>query len=362
MSSARRGSGQLPAVYNPLSRKGGQALRIPVILLVFIGVLSVVGCGEDEEASTPTAAPGSATSVASPAASATVVPATPIGTAEAIPSGKVAFSSRRDGNGEIYLLTRDGEQNMSNGPTEDMEASLSPDGEKIVFASDRDGTSRIYVVNVDGSGLVKLTNEAAGDLSPRWSPDGEQIAFSRTGSLYIMDSDGGNVRRLTEAEPEASAPPCKAGAFLGGWSPDGTQLTFYAASATRGLGQICVIGADGSGLTVVASEPPTYHVEPSWSPDGEWIVYRFIDDGPTSAPEDDNHEIYLVKPDGTSRTNLTNNLATDIEPSWSPDGQWIIFSSDRGGNFDLYIMKPDGSDLKRVTADPSKDSDPSWGP
>jgi len=338
-------------------------LRIPIALLVLVSVLFVVACGEEEEAPSPTAPPVSQTPLASPAGPArTVVPGTPIGTAEAIPSGKVAFSSRRDGNGEIYLLTAEGELNISNGPTEDMEASLSSDGEKIVFASDRDGTSRIYVANVDGTGLVKLTNAAAGDLSPRWSPDGKQIAFSRTGSLYIMDSDGSNVRQITDAQPEAGAAPCKAGAFLGGWSPDGTQLTFYAASATRGLGQICIIGSDGSGLTVVASEPPTYHVEPSWSPDGEWIVYRFIDEGASSAPEDDNHEIYLVKPDGTSRTNLTNNPATDIEPSWSPDGQWIIFSSDRGGNFDLYVMKPDGSDLKRVTTDPFKDSDPSWGP
>ena len=343
-------------------------MRIPIALLVLIGVVSIVGCGEDEEAATPTAPLGSPTSLASPAASGTarptgtVVPATPVGTAEAIPSGKIAFSSRRDGNGEIYLLSREGEQNISNGPTEDMESSLSPDGKKIVFASDRDGTSRIYVVNVDGSGLVKLTSDAAGDLSPRWSPDGKQIAFSRTGSLYVMDSEGANVRQITEAESEASAPPCKAGAFLGGWSPDGKRLTFYAASATRGLGQICTVGSDGSDLTVVASEPPTYHVEPSWSPDGEWIVYRFIDKGASPTPEDDNHEIYIVKPDGASRTNLTNHPATDIEPSWSPDGKWIVFASDRTGGFDLYIMKPDGSDLKRLTTDPAKDSDPSWGP
>jgi TolB protein len=343
-------------------------LRIPIVLLVLIAVLSVVACTEEEQVSTPTAAPGSATPAASPVASAaasparTVFPATPVGTAEAIPFGKIAFSARRDENGEVYLLTPEGERNVSNGPTEDGESSLSPDGEKIAFASDRDGTSRIYVVNVDGTGLIKLTNASAGDLSPRWSPDGKQIAFSRTGSLYIMDSDGSNVRQVTEAEPEASAPPCKAGAFLGSWSPDGKRLTFYAASATRSLGQICTIGSDGSDLTVVASEPPAYHVEPSWSPDGEWIVYRFIDEGPSSAPEDDNHEIYLVKPDGTSRTNLTNNPATDIEPSWSPDGQWIVFSSSRSGGFDLYIMRPDGSDLKRLTTDPFKDSDPSWGP
>jgi TolB protein len=342
-------------------------LRIPLVLLLLLGILSVMACGEEEEGATPTAPLGSETPSASTAVpetrpAVTVIPATPVGTAEAIPSGKIVFSARRDGPGEIYLLTAEGETNITNDPSEDAEASISPDGNKVAFASDRDGIFHIYVVNVDGSGLVKLTSEAAGDLSPRWSPDGKQIAFSRTGSLFVMDADGTNVRQITKAEPEASAPPCKAGAFLGNWSPDGKRLTFYAASATRGLGQICTIALDGSDLEVVVSEPPAYHVEPSWSPDGEWIAYRYIDKGASAGPEDDNHEIYIIKPDGTSRTNLTNNPATDLEPSWSPDGKWIVFSSDRTGGFDLYIMRPDGSDLKRLTTNPAKDSDPSWGP
>jgi Tol biopolymer transport system component len=356
-------------VYNHDESKGVSPLRISIVLLALIAALALVACNEEEQPSqptqsvTPTASLGSPAASASPAtATATVLPATPLATAEPIPSGKIVFSARRDGNGEIYLLTLDGEKNISNDPKEDAEASLSPDGTKVAFASDRDGTFHIYVVNPDGSGLVKFTNDAAGDLSPRWSPDGRQIAFSRAGSLFVMNSDGANVRQITEAEPEATAAPCKAGAFFGGWSPDGTRLTFYAASVTRSQGQICTIASDGSDLQVVVSEPPAYHVEPSWSPDGQWIVYRYIDKGATAAPEDDNHEIYIIKPDGTSRANLTNNPATDIEPSWSPDGQWIVFSSDRTGGFDLYIMRPDGSDLKRITTDSAKDSDASWGP
>lgn len=304
-------------------------------MAALLGILLVAAaCGEGEEGDQPTPAAGT-------------VP---------LPIGKISFSARRDGNGEIYLLTSEGEVNISNNPTEDIESNLSTDGQKIVFSSDREGTYHLYVVNVDGSGLQKVTDDPAGDLSPRWSPDGSQIAFSRTGSLYVMNSDGSDVREILAAEPEATAAPCKAGSFLGGWSPDGKRLTFYAASATRGIGQICIIGSDGSDLTVVVSEPPAYHVEPSWSPDGEWIAFRSI--------RDDNHEIYIVKPNGDSVTNLTNDPATDIEPAWSPDGKWIVFGSYRAGNdnFDLYMIKPDGSDLQRLTADPDKDSDPSWGP
>ncbi|MDP2949213.1 MAG: hypothetical protein Q8P22_06720 [Chloroflexota bacterium] len=324
-------------------------------IIALVGVLLVSACGGGEKTPEGVVVPSPTVGSASPIPTRTVVSATPVGALEAtVPIGKIGFSSRRDGNGEIYLLTAEGETNITNNPAEDAECDLSPDGKKLIFASDREGTYHIYVLNLDGSGLTKLTDAPAGDFSPEWSPDGRRIAFGRTGAIMVMDSDGSNVQPVMELRPEASAEPCGAGAFLGDWSPDGKQLTFYAADVTTGLGQVCTINVDGSGLRVVASEPPGYHVEPAWSPDGEWIAYRFI--------EDQNHEIYLVKPDGSSRINLTSHPATDIEPAWSPDGMWIAFGSDRTGAFDLYMMKPDGSGAARLTTSGGKDSEPCWGP
>jgi Tol biopolymer transport system component len=300
---------------------------------------------------------------------------------------KIAFASRRDGDGEIYVLWPDGrEVNVSNDPGEDTNPDWSPDGTKIAFASDRDGGMHIYVVNADGSGLTKLTEDTGGDMSPRWSPDGKRIAFSRFGSLMVMDSDGSNVTRIFANRPEPADDLCLSGGFVGGWSPDGTELTFYAADLSNGIGDICIVNVDGSDLRVVKAElepldddgdtrineddvdrkdndedtlvdedPLEYYVEPSWSPDGEWITYRSIREG--------NHEIYIVRHDGSSDTNLTNNPAMDVEPDWSPDGEWIVFGSNRGnGVMDLYAMRRDGSDLTRLTVNPAKDSDPSWSP
>jgi TolB protein len=343
-------------------RKRGLALkRIGLLALAAAVILAlVVACGDDEEGpeptETPSLTPASVTPTGTEAPTRTVVPDTPVGTVEAnVPAGKIVFISRRTGDYEIFILTPEGEERLTNDPAEDENPDLSPDGDKIIFASNREGVYHIYIMDTDGSGVTKLTDADAGDLSPRWSPDGEQIAFSRTGAIYVMNSDGSNIRQITQPESEATAPPCKAGGFLGDWSPDGTQVTFYAASATRGLGQVCTVNVDGSDLTVVASEPEGWHVEPTWSADGEWIAYRFI--GP-----DDNHEIYKVRPDGTDSTNLTENEAMDIEPGWSFDGEWIVFSSSRTGNFDLYMMRPDGSDVARLTNSSGKDSDPAWGP
>jgi TolB protein len=332
------------------------------VLLVLI-LLPVVACGEGEEKPAATGTPSSVASPTPSTASPTVTsevtpsPGSPSPPPQVfVPTGKIAFVSRRDENYEVYLVSPEGDLNLTNNPAEDIDADVSPDGNKIAFASNRQGTYHIYVMNIDGTELSSLTDSDVDDFTPEWSPDGAHIAFTRSGSLMLMDGDGGNVQRIAPSEPETTAAPCKGAAFLGGWSPDGQQLTYYTASAVKGVGQVCTIGIDGLDLTVVAADPPAHYVEPSWSPDGEWIAYRFIESG------SDNYEIYKVRPDGTSRTNVTNSPERDIEPDWSPDGEWIVFASDRLGDMDLYITKPDGSDVARITTALGKDSDPSWGP
>jgi len=271
------------------------------------------------------------------------------------PSGTIAFISFRDGDREIYSMDADGSglKNLTNNPANDDNPDWSPDGRKIAFVSDRDGGVEIYVMNADGSEQTRLTTEMRGDMSPRWSPDGSKIAISRSGTIVVMDADGGNQRVVMQAEAEDAAAPCKAGGFPGGWSPDGTKITYYSASISRGIAQVCTIGVDGSGLTVVVSDPPAFHVEPAWSPDGRFIAFRSI--------RGENHDVYVVDLETGKERRLTDDPAMDIEPMWSPDGEWIVFPSSRDNEFfDIYIMRKDGSDLRVLTTDPAKDSEPVW--
>jgi Tol biopolymer transport system component len=77
---------------------------------------------------------------------------------------------------------------------------------------------------------------------------------------------------------------------------------------------------------------------------------------------DGNAEIYVMNPDGSDQTRITDHPASDVNPSWSPDGSRIAFTSNRDGNSEIYVMNADGSGLTRLTNDPAFDGSPTWSP
>ena len=257
------------------------------------------------------------------------------------PSGKIAFSTNRDGDFEIYSMNQDGsgQTNITNNPAHDCNPNWSSDGSKIAFQSDRDGNLEIYVINADGSNPTRLTTDTSSDYAPAWSPDGTKIAFQSfrdgTSQIYVMNSDGSNQTRLTNHAGYDYFPI---------WSPLGNKIGF---SSTRdGNLEIYVMNIDGSGQTRITNNSFVDHWA-AWSPDGS--KFAFITD------RDGNFEVYVMNVDGTNPVNLSNNSATEFYPAWAPLGDKILFASTRDGNLEIYSMNPDGSSQTRLTTNTAGD-------
>jgi Tol biopolymer transport system component len=234
-------------------------------------------------------------------------------------------------------------------------AALAING-KIAFVS---SDQTIYTVNPDGLGLVRLTPSETGarDRGPDWSPDGTKIVFSRQtfthqSQIYVMNADGTNPIRITNNTAEERDPA---------WSPDGTKIAFV--SARDGNNEIYVMNADGSNQTRLTNDPG-FDTEPAWSPDGTKIAFSTSRDFPGSSGNFAGAiEIYTMNADGSNPVRLTNNLAVDAAPSWSPDGTKIVFNTQRDGLVLVYVMNANGSNPVNITQSTTLDSlDGEWSP
>ena len=263
---------------------------------------------------------------------------------------KIAFTSDRDGDPEIYVMNADGSspRRLTNTPGRDAHPFFSRDGRKIVFQSPRANgiDTNIYVMNSDGSNVVKLTNLKGFAGVPVYSPDEKLIVFQWRESnnfqddskwrICLMNSDGSGFRVITPGQANDQVP---------NWSRDGKRLLFY--SDRTGKDQIYTMKPDGTDvLRVVASEFSDNAA--FWSPDNKKITFASDRDG--------NTELYVMDADGKNPQRLTNTRATERGGVWSPDGKRIAFSSDGDGPTRIYTIYADGSNLVCLTENAIQDS------
>ena len=242
--------------------------------------------------------------------------------------------------------------------------SWSPDGSKIIFSSDMDGkwSSNIYVMDSDGTNITRLTtNEDSIDTSASWSPDGSKIVFSSDmdgqwgSNIYVMDSDGTNITRLTKQDSSDMSPS---------WSPDGSKIAFISDMHGQMFTNIYVMDSDGTNITRLTTKRNCWDEFPSWSPDGEKILFESCQYEGTEFRE----TIFVMDSDGTNMTMLIawEDAGEDEFPYWSPDGSKIVFSSNLDGQLygtkNIYVMDSDGTNITRLTTENSLDALPSWSP
>ena len=256
--------------------------------------------------------------------------------------GKIAFTKIVGTNREIFSMNADGSNqlNLTNNAARDDEPKWSPDGSKIVFVSDRDGLLEIYTMNADGTNQTRMTNNAVADENPVFSPDGSKIAFDRSGQIFSMN-----------ATPLAAATQLTGIAFSGvkahpSWSPDGTQIVFHN---NRGFGLFRIefvvsTCANCNGQTFFSSSalPPDIF-DPIWSPDGNTIAFSNdqFDLNDHSQPFTFLFSPFLDNLGFPTRPLTATGNPLMFSPAWSPDGTKLVFRANTSGG--LSIINADGS-------------------
>jgi Tol biopolymer transport system component len=202
-------------------------------------------------------------------------------------------------------------------------------------------------IAVGAASLVVLV--AARAETTAGDPNG-RIAFTAAGRIHVAAADGSGARGLASG----GAPS---------WSPDGRMIAFHSARVPGYGLDVYTMDRAGRFQRRLVTHPTAGgelsdntrdDFDPTWSPDGSYIAFATNRDG--------NGEIYRMDTTGHATARLTNNPADDREPAWSPDGRRIAFVSDRSGNSDVYVMSIDSTDVRRLTRATERDGAPAWSP
>jgi len=320
----------------------------------------------------------------------------------ASPDGKtVAFASARTGKSRIWIKQIASGDEVALTEGEDGVPQFSPDGSQILYAhTSGEGTS-LWRVSLVGGQPRRLIDNAVEGV---WSPDGKQLAFIRPtddfkqGQVWVASADGSNDRLVFS---DANALRWMS------WSPRGDHLLVAMAPlANAAIYFLSISVDDGKAQKVDPKAGLSLTSNPVWLGSGDRIAYAIIEALATSSTgqasriveqsvstgkvrellslpsscftlgllgagqlliglSQASQNLIVVEHPGTAAAHeryLTRGAGTDRQPALSPDGQRVLFSSNRSGNLDVWEMNIETGALTRVTDSPANDWDPAYTP
>ena len=249
----------------------------------------------------------------------------------------------------LAIMDQDGYnlRRLTNGRDLVLTPRFSPNSQEITYMSFAGGKPRVYLYNIE-TGQRKIVGVFPNmSFSPRFSPDGQKVIMSLqqggNSNIYVLDLRTRATAKLTNTAAIDTAPS---------YSPDGRRIVFE--SDREGSQQIYVMNADGSGQRRISFGEGRYST-PVWSPRGDYIAFTKLQRGKFS--------IGVMKPDGSGERILTEGFHNE-GPTWSPNGRVIMFFREtpgENGGPSLWSVDLTGYNEQRVRT-PGFASDPAWSP
>jgi len=267
--------------------------------------------------------------------------------------GRIIFTCTRGDYNQLCIVNADGTgyQQITNVEAHNYYPVYSPLGGSIVYASNQNGGYfDLFLFIFQTSKLIRLTENIGNVISPSFSPDGKTILFANRAaqgptSLWTVDNTGEN-RNLLYAGPNTIV--------SADWSPDGSMIAFAMAVDRPDAYEIFLMDSNGANVRQLTHGLPGIGGSLDWSPDGKHLLIY------AGATGDKN--IFRIDIEARTAAQLTNG-GNNAACSYSPDGQWIAFNSLRNDDqADIYIMRADGSSMRQVTDNPEPDWQPQWEP
>jgi len=269
--------------------------------------------------------------------------------------GRIVFQSDLSGNNDIYLLTADGLRRLTGDAASDEYPRWSPDGRSIAFTSNRGGTYQIYVMDADGGNVRRVTSGPDDAIEEGWHPDGKRIAYTVQRKKAIGRSYRLWTADLASGAATALLPEFNGSTALPDFSPAAPLLAF-TGKRTRGWDAFL---ADLRTGEIRALTEGGKSCRPRFSPDGTRIAY-------VSSTADGKGDVWIVNPDGGGKERLTDRPDSyDYYPAWSPDGKWIVFASGTEhypteGIWELALIKPGTNLVVPLFKSGGRDVYPDW--